>query len=183
MVQTNHRLIMSGLLEGWDWFDNGLQNVLREAGFRPLNKSQSMMVLYISAGVRRPIEIARKMRLSRQAIRHIANQLIDLDVIASRDDDGDGRSKILEFSEHATDLRTAAQATVDKLEALLRARLGREDFEILRRILRRDWGETVKGRADLGEGGASIRRREPPAKPAPKPPRAKRDKERRPAAR
>lgn len=97
MVQTNHRLIMSGLLEGWDWFDNGLQNVLREAGFRPLNKSQSMMVLYISAGVRRPIEIARKMRLSRQAIRHIANQLIDLDVIASRDDDGDGRSSTWSF--------------------------------------------------------------------------------------
>ncbi len=34
MVQTDHRYLMSGLLEGWDWFDNGLQN-LGEVGRLP----------------------------------------------------------------------------------------------------------------------------------------------------
>ena len=54
MVQHDHRYIMSGLLAGWDWFDNSLQNLVKGAGFKPLNKSQSMMMLYVSAGVTRP---------------------------------------------------------------------------------------------------------------------------------
>lgn len=143
MPRPDHRYIMSGLLAGWDWFDNSLQNLVKAAGYRPLNKSQSMMILYISAGVTRPIDIARKMRLSRQAIRHIANQLIDLGVLKAEDDPEDGRSKILSTSNRSEDLRTHAHNSIRKLESILRDRLGADDYETLKRILSRDWGTVV----------------------------------------
>lgn len=146
MAQHDHQYIMSGLLAGWDWFDNSLQNLVKAAGFKPLNKSQSMMILYVSCGITRPIDIARKMRLSRQAIRHIANQLIALGVLTSQDDPDDGRSKILAPSKRSKDLRQHAHLSIRRLEYTLRERLGTEDYDTLKRILSRDWGNVVSGK-------------------------------------
>lgn len=149
-AKDRHQYIMSGLLEGWDWFDNGLQNVLRENGFVPLNKSQSMMILYISAGVQRPIEIARKMRLSRQAIRHIEQQLVEMNLITSRADPDDKRSKILVFSTKTTAERLLAQKTILSLEALLTRRIGDANVAALRAVLNLDWGEAARGMDSIG---------------------------------
>jgi DNA-binding MarR family transcriptional regulator len=136
---------MSGLLEAWDWFDNGLQNVLREGGFRVLNKTQSMMVLYVAAGVQRPIEIARRMRLSRQAIRHIEMQLIKLDMISARADPSDKRSKILALTTRSKGVRQYAQQAILRLESELRARIGARNVANMRAVLSLDWGDAVNG--------------------------------------
>ncbi len=165
MAQPDHRYIMSGLLAGWDWFDNSLQNLVKATGFKPLNKSQSMMILYVSAGVTRPTDIARKMRLSRQAIRHIANQLIDLGVLRADDDPEDGRSKILSPSNRSEQLRIHAHKSIRRLESILRDRLGADDYEMLKRILSREWGPVVTAspapktarRAAAGKARASAR--------------------------
>lgn len=141
-----HQFLMSGLLEGWDWFDNGLQNLVKVAGYSPLTKSQSMMVLYISAGVTKPSEIARRMRLSRQAIRHISNQLVAMQIIATRDDPTDGRSKILSFTERSMGIRSYARKAIFELEATLRRRLGTADYDALKRLLNLDWGPVVAPR-------------------------------------
>ena len=169
--------LMSGVLEAWDWFDNGLQNLVKAGGFRPLNKSQSMMVLYISAGVQRPIEIARKMRLSRQAIRHIANQLIEMEIVVANDDPTDGRSMILSFSAKSSDIRTFAQHAILDLEDVLRARLGAGSYRNLRDALELEWGPTVKIADDLpltSRVSADLRARQPKAA-KPKPRKTKRD--------
>lgn len=143
-MASDHRYLMSGVLEAWDWFDNALQHLVKAGGFRPLNKSQSMMVLYISAGVVRPIEIARKMRLSRQAIRHIANQLAEMDIVVAKDDPTDGRSIILGFTAKSNDIRTFAEHAILDLEDLLRTRIGAGNYRDLRRLLELDWGPVVK---------------------------------------
>jgi DNA-binding MarR family transcriptional regulator len=177
MAQPDHRYIMSGLLAGWDWFDNSLQNLVRAAGFKPLNKSQSMMVLYVSAGITRPIDIARKMRLSRQAIRHISNQLIALGVLTAKDDPSDGRSKILSTSNRSAALRAHAHSSIRRLEALLRNRLGGEDYETLKRILSRDWGDVVSGpgtQSAKGTAGATAARPAAKVRPAAAPARRRR---------
>lgn len=154
----DHQYIMSGLLEGWDWFDNGLQNVLREAGYPTLNKSQSMMILYISAGVQRPAEIARKMRLSRQAIRHIEKQLDDMGMITSRVDPCDRRSKILVFRDATRELRFFARDTIFRLEATLGAHIGEANVAALRTVLNLDWGKIVERNG--GNLGAEGKERE-----------------------
>jgi DNA-binding MarR family transcriptional regulator len=163
-AKDRHQYLMSGLLEGWDWFDNGLQNVLRESGWKHLNKSQSMMVLYISAGVQRPIEIARKMRLSRQAIRHIEQQLVQLGIITARDDPHDRRSKILVFSARSKRLRNAARQTILNLEALLASRLGVAKVAALRTVLNLDWGDVVRSLEDLERPQPIVRPRGTPVR-------------------
>ena len=149
----DHQYIMSGLLGGWDWFDIGLQNIVREAGYRPLNKSESMMILYISAGVVRPAEIARKMRLSRPAIRHIEKQLEEMGLIFSRVDPCDSRSKILEFNDETEGMRLFAQKTIYRLEAVLAERIGVANMAALRAALDLDWGVALSSQdeADLGK--------------------------------
>ena len=154
MARVAHRYVMSGLLEGWDWFDNSLQNILRANGYPALNKSQSMMVLYISAGVHRPIEIARKMRLSRQAIRHIANQLIALGLLRSVEDREDKRSRRLQFTDSSNNSRDFADKVIFGLEGVLKERIGAENVAELKRILRLDWGPVLK---DLPENRAQSR--------------------------
>ena len=143
MPKISHRYVMSGLLEGWDWFDNSLQNVLRANGYPPLNKSQSMMILYISAGVQRPTDIARKMRLSRQAIRHIAHQLVELGLIESMDDERDKRSRRLQFTERSGEIRHFAERVIFELEEALKDRIGAKNLSELKRILQLDWGPTI----------------------------------------
>lgn len=140
---------MSGLLEGWDWFDNGLQNAVKAAGFRPLNKTQSMMVMYLFSGVQRPIEIARKMRLSRQAIRHISNELIQIGMVRARPDPSDGRSLILSFTTQSAKLRDYAEASIRHLESELIDRIGRRRFRILQETMNLDWGPVVNDFAEV----------------------------------
>lgn len=142
---------MSGLLESWDWFDNALQNILREHGFPRFNKSQSMMIMYVSAGVNRPIEIARKMRLSRQAIRHIEKQLLEAGVIEARPDPDDKRSKILAISKKTRSLHAQARKTILQLEDLLAERIGIANVAALRAIMNLDWGPVVQSADELTE--------------------------------
>lgn len=145
----SNKYIMSGLLAGWDWFDNALQNILREQGHKPLNKSQSMMMIYIFAGVHRPAEIARKMRLSRQAIRYIEQQLVALGLIESVVDPNDRRSKALVLSESALDTRDTAREAIFALENTLAERIGRANLAALQVVLDMDWGPTIRSSQEL----------------------------------
>ncbi len=138
-----HRFVMAGLLEGWDWFDNALQATLKSSGLGAYNKSQSMMIMYVSSGVRRPVEIARKMRLSRQAIGHIAGQLLDMSILDAKPDPEDGRSVVLGFAPGARKLQRAAGKIIAKLEQRLAERIGARKMAALIEILNADWGSAA----------------------------------------
>lgn len=150
--QFKHRYVMGGLLGAWDWFDNGLQNAVRAAGYQPLNKSQSMMVMYVSSGVQRPIAIARKMRLSRQAIRHISTQLIDMGILKARPDPADARALILSFASGSSGMRTFAERTIRRLEGELKKRVGERRYAILSEVLDLDWGPVIAGAKEANGG-------------------------------
>ncbi|WP_084396577.1 MarR family winged helix-turn-helix transcriptional regulator [Henriciella aquimarina] len=152
-----HLYVMSGLLAGWDWFDNGLQTALSERGMPTLNKTQSMMMMYISAGVHRPVEIARKMRLSRAAVRHMSEQLAKFGLVEIKDHPDDKRGKLIDFHEDTEWIRQRAVEIIYGLEEELTSRIGAEDVATLRRILREDWGNSVSG-MEL-EGDTAPKRR------------------------
>ena len=140
--QYRHRFVMLDLLEGWDWFEGSLQKFLRASGFTPLNKSQAMMMTHISAGVTRPTDVAKKMRLSRQAARHIYNQLIERGILTIKEDPSDGRSKILGFPKSADELRKTAYDALTRLETHLEKKIGAENYAHMREALDIEWGST-----------------------------------------
>lgn len=144
-----HQYIMSGLLEGWDWFDNALQRVLDDMGLGNYTKSQSMVILYVSAGVSKPSEVAKRMRLSRQAIRHIQCQLEELGIIRVERHPGDARVKRLVFNEDAVELGETARNIILALEGELAKRVGEANVAALRTVLDMDWGSPIGGLNEL----------------------------------
>ncbi len=144
-----HQYIMSGLLEGWDWFDNALQKVMGDIGLGSYTKSQSMVILYVSAGVSKPSEVARRMRLSRQAIRHIQCQLEELGIIRVERHPGDARVKRLVFNEEAVEMGQTARSIILALEAELARRVGEANLAALRTVLDMDWGTPIDGFEEL----------------------------------
>ena len=141
--------IMSGLLEAFDWFDRALHDLLAERGIPYLTKTQSMIMLSVTIGMHRPIEIARRLRISRQAIRHAANQLVAMNLLEVVDDEHDKRGRRLVFHRSFAPTRKLAESIIRDLEAELRSRIGAENVETLDRILSMDWGEPVSSRDEL----------------------------------
>lgn len=147
-AQLTHTFIGSGLLEAFDWFDQGLQNLLVAHGLPTLNKTQSMFMLYLSAGVYRPADMARRMRISRQAIRHVSAQLVEMGLIDVVDDEQVKRGRRLVFRDDKQAMRDVAESIVRDMEGQLRERIGAENMDSLRKILQLDWGEVVGAQAD-----------------------------------
>lgn len=136
---------MSGLLAGWDWFDKRLQSRLEARGIPTLNKTQSMMMMYISAGVQRPVEFAKRMRLSKQAIRHISEQLAEIGYIEITEHPDDKRGRHISFVNDTLYARDVAEEIIADLEQELCSRIGADNVEALKRILQLDWEASVSG--------------------------------------
>lgn len=151
MNAISHKYLISALLSGQEWFENSLQAIIESQGFQPANKSQAAVLAYMSAGEFRPSSIARRMRLSRQAISHIVKSMVDDDLVVVTQDEFDRRSKRLEFSPRAQSIREASAQALQDLEVLLERRIGSVTVADLRRALTADWGQHVSSRDRLDE--------------------------------
>ncbi len=56
------------LLQAFYWFDDGLQAHLQARGWAHVTRPQSMVMVNIVTGIRRPSDIARNLGVSRQAV-------------------------------------------------------------------------------------------------------------------
>lgn len=131
---------LSGLLF---WFDESLQASLMKAGFEPVSRTQSMFLLCLASGRNKPSEIATQLGVSRQTVSHIINSLTERGLIVLTTDPVDARARIVDYSDGAEDLRRAARMIVEKLEALLKRRIGAAAFEDLCSGLSQDWGDVA----------------------------------------
>lgn len=134
---------MSRTLRAFDWFEQGFQNMLVAHGIPTVNKTQSLMMLYIAAGVHRPSEIARRLRVTRQAIRQSSNELVKLGLIDVIDDEHDKRGRRLVYSKSSEKTKETALGIVDGLKEELRSRIGSERVDALDQILSTEWGDVV----------------------------------------
>ena len=123
------------------WFDESLQASLERAGFLSVTRTQSMFLLCLAAGEKRPSRLATLLGLSRQAISHIIADLSRRGLITLAVDPADARGRIVEYSSDAGNLRQAAKAAVAGLEALLSERIGVAAFRSLGAGLSGEWGE------------------------------------------
>lgn len=147
--EHKHPYLLSALLTAQDWFENSLQEILRSQGFKPATKSQAAVLTYMNAGERKPSVIAKKMRLSRQAISHIVKSLVDAELLVTLPDPSDGRSIRLDFHPKAEGIREASRNALSSLEELLKRRIGQYTVQDLWRALDADWGEEIGSRDEL----------------------------------
>jgi len=140
---------MAGLTQAVDWFDKGLQNVVRSSGYEPLHRTQSMILMHIALGIDRPSDIAREMGLTRQNVHHMAKTLIDSAMIESSPDPDDPRRSVYRLSEESGELRDLALDALAGMEQVLAQRIGRRRLEGLKSALDADWGPEVADAEDL----------------------------------
>lgn len=131
------------LLEGFDWFDEGLQQSLRAAGIKPLTRTESMIMAHVQRNVVRPSDIARSLRLTRQAVHQAIAALVERGLFELRPDPTDGRVKTVHVTAEGNAMRAQARAVVEQLTEALAFRIGQQQIDALRSAFRLPWGEPV----------------------------------------
>ena len=137
--QDIRHLILS-LLQGFYWFDEGLQNYLRSKGWPAVTRPQSMVMANVVLGFRRPSDIARNMDVSRQAIHATINQMVKLGMLALLDDPTNRRVKLLTLTPLGEQMRADAQQAMVVIADELGNRVGRAQLLKTAHLLDLDWG-------------------------------------------
>jgi DNA-binding MarR family transcriptional regulator len=137
------------LLQGFYWFDEGLQSYLRARGWSEITRAQSMIIANVVMGVVRPSDIARTLGVSRQAIHITLKELVDAGILDLTDDPDDGRVKIVRFTKDGERRRQDARKAVAKLTAELARRIGKDNVKSLKEAFAHDWGAPVRDPKDL----------------------------------
>lgn len=135
--------LMVSLLQGFYWFDSGLQSFLRAKGWPTLTHSQSMVMMNIATGTTRPVEIARNLGVSRQAVHVTLMQMQDLKMIEFRPDPSDRRSKIVVLTEIGEPMRRDAQQAVSLMTARLSEKIGQAQVAAMLTAFGMDWGDFI----------------------------------------
>ena len=128
------------LLQGFSWFDDGLQAYLQAKGWPHATRPQSMVMVHVVRGVTRPSDIARNLGVSRQAIHTTINQMIELGLLELEKDSGDGRSKRVVITPTGQKMRAVAQEAMGVMSAALEARIGKPAVDALHKAFAADWG-------------------------------------------
>ena len=134
------RHLLLSLLQGFYWFDEGLQNYLQARGWPTVTRPQSMVMANIVLGVRRPSDIARNMGVSRLAIHATINQMVELGIVALVDDPTNRRVKLVAPTTTGETMRVDAQRSMVIMAEELGQRLGKAALLRTAHLLGEDWG-------------------------------------------
>lgn len=154
--------LMRGLLHAFYWADESLQNYLKAGGWPQVSRTQSMIMVNISDGITRPIDLARNLGISRQAVQQVLADMEEQGLVHLVPDPNDARAKIVRFSSRGQGIGDAAQQAMVLIERELERRVGSQLYSQMRRaLLERDWGEVID---PSPRKSAAVRRVPPRAK-------------------
>lgn len=154
-MTLNSDYLIVPLLAGFEWFDESLQMSLREAGWPHLTRPESMVMMHVQMNIVRPADIARSLRLTRQAVHSTINTLVDRGVFELVNDPDDRRIKIVQLTPMGNAMRQDAQKIVDALTEELGRRIGVKNVKALREAFSREWGAPYLH--SLGEAGTRVK--------------------------
>jgi DNA-binding MarR family transcriptional regulator len=133
--------LLRELVHATYWLDDGLQAYMKEHAGISLPRAQSMMMVYLAEGVDSPSDLARRLRVSKQAIRQGLKELMAKDMVTLETDPANRRQKVVRFTEHGRALRKVAGEGLQSLEGELGRRLGEGRLAALHDALFLDWGD------------------------------------------
>lgn len=134
------RMLLRTLMHSFYWFDDALQShMMREAGFS-LPRAQSMIMVCLSEGVQSSVGLARRLKVSKQAIRQALRPMIEGGLVTLEPDPANGRQRLVKVTPRGETMRDIAKQGLVRLEQELVRRIGRERVEALHDALNSDWG-------------------------------------------
>lgn len=136
----NHTLPRT-LLHAFYWVDDALQNYMRAHASFSLPRAQSMLMVCIGSGVNRQSEIAKVLRVSKQAVQQGVRELVDKGLVEVVTDDPSKRGKVVRFTAEGQSLRNVARRGIEEIERELARRIGHDRVWLLQQILELPWGD------------------------------------------
>lgn len=133
--------LMRLLFDAYYWFDESLQRSMQAQNIPPLSRSQSMVMICLVEGITRPSALARKLRVSRQAMQKTLADLEAKGYLRLEPDPEDRRAKHVRLSKIGIQRQNSARVYLRNLEEELRVRLGTRPVAALTDALQADWGD------------------------------------------
>ena len=143
VAMTRHATLLIPLFEGFSWFDEGLQTLLREAGWTAVTRPQTMVLIAIGQGIERPVEIARTIGVTRQSVGVTIAEMAAEGLLELSEDPADRRAKCARLSEKGERRREDSRRAMAELTAELERRIGKANVRKLGEALQQDWGSPV----------------------------------------
>lgn len=138
------------VLEGFDWFHDGLQSSLSELGWPAFTRPEMLVMMHVHSGAIRPADIARRLRLTRQAVHSTITGLVDRGIFALAPDPEDGRIKIITLTWTGHAIQNDSQRILEQLVQTLSDRIGAQNIDAMRQAFSRSWGQTIIANVDGG---------------------------------
>ena len=145
------QLLTRTLIHAFYWMDDGLQHYMQDQVGFSLPRAQSMMMICIGDGICRQSDVAKYLRITKQAVRQSVKDLEAKGLVVIDPDPEDGRQKVLRFTDKGEKMREVARFGLERLEQLLEQRIGQKNMRDLQRTLDMDWGSAPNA-VDLRRG-------------------------------
>lgn len=129
------------ILRALYWVEDGMQVNYHRQGGAKLTHAQSLVMMNIGEGIRRPSAIAERLGVSRQAVHNSIKELKQVGLIDLLPDPDDGRATIATLNRKGEPSRKLAIQVLDDLEEELGKRIGKREISEFRRALEKDWGQ------------------------------------------
>lgn len=122
-----------------EWIEDRLMENAEKNGYGYISPSMARLYSYIDNRPMPMSELARKLKISRQAVHQLVAEGINSDFLEVIDSETDKRIKMVQFSENGKKMAAVALAEIRQAEENLKTHLGEENVLELRRILELSW--------------------------------------------
>lgn len=147
LSEPDRDFLLKHLLHAVYWFDEGLQDHLEAAGWPRMSRTKSMILINVADGVTRPIEIAANLGISRQAVHLALEELRQTGLVQVDPDPDDKRAKRVSFApdqQQGEGMRLDGLRSLQRIETVLKQRVGSEPYAKMMEVMQADWGPPVK---------------------------------------
>ena len=109
-------------------------------GWHRIPCSSSLVLPHLRKKGVRPADIAKSAGVTRQAVHHVLQDLIELDLVEMQTDPTDRRSKLVVISPRGIEFDAAVRDVSKEIEQELAQRIGDRAVSALRTSLEAEWG-------------------------------------------
>ena len=127
------------LLRRFSWMEAALSKRLAAGGWAKLTRPQIMLFAYLQGPGSSSSEIARHLRISRQAVHQMVKELEAQGLIKQIPDPDRGNAKLIIKTEKGYQLNDIAREYLRDIDQMVADRIGKEEMELLRTILLSSW--------------------------------------------
>jgi DNA-binding MarR family transcriptional regulator len=139
MTHQPHEHLIDLLLRRFSWMDAALSERLIASGWENLSRVQVMLFAYLHGPGSSASDIARHLRISRQAVHQVVKDLEGRGLIKQIPDPNRGNAKLIIKTRKGYVLNDVARDILRDIDQLVEERIGPENLQTLRSILLSDW--------------------------------------------